>query len=148
MGWLFTSPVTLGLPSWWFDFSMTFWLLHDFSNSINNSWTSTLCYISNIFKLHNPQMMTHIHLDMKSLQDMIWHWWHGLHDDIAMSSHSCCCYLSVFLKYGTCSSSSSSIRLEGTKSSMRSWSPAIVAIWCPFVFLDWWTCICSYTCVF
>lgn len=87
MGWPFTSLVTLGLPSWLFDFSI--WLILEFSNYIHGSWTSTLHYISYILKLYDPQMTWPM---------MTWHFdktWQGIDDMDCMRICQCQAILSA-----------------------------------------------------
>lgn len=91
-GWIY-NKCGVSLPSLWLlDYS------HDYLTSLwlfNSYMTLYILYMSSGLPLYNTFqiiiyiiqkmiMMTH---DM-TWHDTTWHWWHGLHDDMAMSSHS------------------------------------------------------------
>lgn len=128
MGWSFTSLLTLGLPSWLFNFSMIFRL---------PTWLFTLhgWLLDFHFTLHFFQYWIYI---IHKWCDQWWHdtltryWWHGLHDDMEMSSHSCRCYLWVLLRDGACYSSSSSSGLKVRSLQCSLDSLFFVVLWCSF----------------
>jgi len=99
-----TSPWLFRFYWWLLDFQFTlnflyYWKLHNYIHKLCGTWGLIW------------------HLELTSWHDMNWQWWHGLNDDVEMSSHSSCCYPFVFLRDGSCPLSSSFISHEDSSPS-------------------------------
>jgi len=99
-GWCFTSLVTPSAPSWLFDFLWLFYFTWLFTFSmcpLDFHFTVHFKFWVRIYMIHN----NNVAYDNRQL--MTWHditllIWHGLLDDMAMSSQCCCSLVYVFLR--------------------------------------------------
>jgi len=93
MGWCFTCLWLFDYPHDYLN-SYDFSTLHDSSSSVHVVWTSTLQYVYiTYYIIHNTDAAYD-----NPWHDIMWQWYHGLLDDMEISSHFFFYLLYIFLR--------------------------------------------------